>query len=448
VGKQRARQVGVGVAIAAVIAFGVGVLSCNLVLGVADFDYFDRDCETGALRCSDDDRPQRCDMNGRWQNDAPPCGACKGGCDRLTGVCSTLFLPNGTSCTRGDLCTVDGICQRGECDPIPEPYAQVECVAGDVCSLVACNSTSGSCAAEGTPCDDGDSCTDFSACNKEGICESESDRGWAHWDLASAPPPERYVTTDDVVFDRMTRLTWQRYVSVESYTWEEAKSYCSGLKIPGYPSGWQLPTRIELVSIVDYSRILPAIDTDAFPNTPSVDYFWSLSTYQNQSDKAWNVATFVGNVYGDDTGKVHRARCVRAPAVPNTRGNDPCYKRYTDTQDTVTDNDTHLTWQKIVSEGDIHTQEEAKAYCENLPLDGGGWRLPNIFELQTIVAENREFPAIYPLTFPVVMSGPFYFWSSTSDAGAMPDNGWKIDFRVGDVNLELNTHKLNARCVR
>ena len=42
----------------------------------------------------------------------------------------------------------------------------------------------------------------------------------------------------------------------------------------------------ELSSIVDYSRVNPAIDTDYFPNTNSAN-FWSSSPYANYSNHAW-----------------------------------------------------------------------------------------------------------------------------------------------------------------
>lgn len=42
---------------------------------------------------------------------------------------------------------------------------------------------------------------------------------------------------------------------------------------------WRLPTRRELLSIVDYSQMYPAIDREYFPNTPSNKSFWTSNSY-------------------------------------------------------------------------------------------------------------------------------------------------------------------------
>jgi len=61
---------------------------------------------------------------------------------------------------------------------------------------------------------------------------------------------------------------------------------------------WRLPARATLRSIVDYSRVNPAIDSDYFPNTRS-SYYWSSSASANYSGGAW-IVYFGGG--GDDAG--------------------------------------------------------------------------------------------------------------------------------------------------
>ncbi|HEY3819204.1 MAG TPA: DUF1566 domain-containing protein [Polyangiaceae bacterium] len=96
---------------------------------------------------------------------------------------------------------------------------------------------------------------------------------WAHWpmpnpDAATAPEsstalpnPMSYDAGADgggaVVYDAVTKLTWSRQAkAAASYT--EAWTACGALA-----STWRLPTRIELASLIDFTRT-PTLDTIAF----------------------------------------------------------------------------------------------------------------------------------------------------------------------------------------
>jgi hypothetical protein len=56
-----------------------------------------------------------------------------------------------------------------------------------------------------------------------------------------------------------------------------------------------MPTRTELLGIVSFDRVSPAIDTAYFPNTPAYSVVWSGSPTAVSSYKAW----VVGFGYGD-----------------------------------------------------------------------------------------------------------------------------------------------------
>ena len=64
----------------------------------------------------------------------------------------------------------------------------------------------------------------------------------------------------------------------------------------GY-SGWRMPTREELRSIVGYGKHNPAIDTEYFPNSNTVPCrYWSSATHARSTLNAWYIYYY----YGDD----------------------------------------------------------------------------------------------------------------------------------------------------
>lgn len=102
---------------------------------------------------------------------------------------------------------------------------------------------------------------------------------------------------------------------------------------------------------------------------------------------------------------------------------------------TITDNETGLTWSKETLAKDVTYDDALKAL-------GEGWRLPTIKELFSLADHTREAPAIDVEAFPDTESD--WYWSSTptvwNDAAF-----WVVDFYGGYALSGL--HDLNA-CVR
>jgi hypothetical protein len=105
---------------------------------------------------------------------------------------------------------------------------------------------------------------------------------------------------DGTITDNATGLEWVADPTAAgvggTYSWADAITACEGLTYAGH-SDWRLPNVKELQSIVDFSRVGPAIDTTYF--TSQSDIYWSSTTHAGSTVFAWGVSFGVGNVIGD-----------------------------------------------------------------------------------------------------------------------------------------------------
>jgi hypothetical protein len=138
---------------------------------------------------------------------------------------------------------------------------------------------------------------------------------WANWPMPNPPStglpnPQSYtISPNGLVQDNVTGLIWQQNVADQTYDWDDAHSYCTSLSLQG--GGWRLPSRIELMSLVDYTQ-LPTIDVNTFPNTP-MDGFWSGSLLAGDSSQAWTVffSFTVTPAFDNPITMPFHVRCVR-----------------------------------------------------------------------------------------------------------------------------------------
>jgi len=130
---------------------------------------------------------------------------------------------------------------------------------------------------------------------------------WSGVGRAEAPAG-RFTVQAGTVYDSQTKLTWQQDVTTGFSGWSKAQSYCSSLSLNG--TGWRTPTTDELKSIVDTTRTAPAIDTTAFPGTPS-EYFWTSSVLPGAASHAWAVHFGMGFAAHFRLNELFRVRCVR-----------------------------------------------------------------------------------------------------------------------------------------
>jgi hypothetical protein len=114
---------------------------------------------------------------------------------------------------------------------------------------------------------------------------------------------------DEMVGDSATGLVWAQK-SLGEMNWAKAKDACANLRVGGH-SDWRLPTIRELLTLVDYERHDPCIDTDFF-ECKSTYYWTSTPAHSNPADSAWIVYFGNGGALWDDQDNGYRVRAVRA----------------------------------------------------------------------------------------------------------------------------------------
>lgn len=136
-----------------------------------------------------------------------------------------------------------------------------------------------------------------------------ANRDWPRWPLhADKPDPQAFTTTTDVVADGVTGLIWQRTPPTGSYIWVTASSYCSGLVLGGFED-WRLPRRVELQSIIDYTRMDPAIDTTVFRGDAGL--YWTATLSSDSANDPWVGNTLRGRFTRSPLATQLSVRCVR-----------------------------------------------------------------------------------------------------------------------------------------
>ena len=107
------------------------------------------------------------------------------------------------------------------------------------------------------------------------------------------------------VTDTYTGLMWaQNPIQIGYPDWSSSMGYCEDLTLPlvaGY-TDWRMPNRIELQSLVDYTRSDPAINTGYFPSTMydfEAAYGWTSTTIMGATSQAWCVDFSNGDIISE-----------------------------------------------------------------------------------------------------------------------------------------------------
>jgi hypothetical protein len=247
------------------------------------------------------------------------------------------------------------------------------------------------------------------------------------------PNPMSYaVNADDTITDKVTGLTWQGTVDATQHTQDEAVALCAAKG-----EGWRLPTRLELVSLVDYTIAAPGPTINAtFTDTPATTFWTASAYYGDAKGDYWYVGFDVGySDYGIQN-QAAQVRCVRSgPAVCRVSRYQP------QSNGVVTDQATGLSWQQKL-DASSYTWGDAAKHCASL---GAGWRLPSLTEAQTIIDEVKEDPAVDATAFPDTPAEDF--WTGTPEAGGS-GSAWYVDFFYGASDRDVPDRQYRVRCVK
>jgi len=145
--------------------------------------------------------------------------------------------------------------------------------------------------------------------------------------------------------------------------------------------------------------------------------------------------------------------------------------------DTWTDSSSGLTWQVTPSSDYNMTWDYAKSYCDSLPLAGGGWHLPTISDLRTLIRDcsatetggtcgvkdsclnsschdsscngcSLNGGPTSGCYWPSQLGGACYWYWSSSPVADFNTATWSVYFNYGGVHGYDIGYYTYARCVR
>lgn len=273
-------------------------------------------------------------------------------------------------------------------------------------------------------------------------------------ELTDATTGDKYVKCDiDIDNNGSTDSTlyWELYSTPSQKSWTNRNDYITTLN--GLHSGagyagrtdWRVPTREELLFIVDYTKYNPAIDP-VFNNTQS-DIYWTDEDNGASINNAWGIDFTDGELTEDQKIFSHYIRGVSGslPADPSPR-----FVKRDSNGNVVTSGDWAIVedkktgfWWEVRAYSDDDDCEygqytAAQTHRDSLNTSSFGgktdWEIPSIHDLATIVDWTVTNPSIDTSFFDDTQkcTSSRNYRSRASDVNTSGHH-WKINFTDASI---------------
>jgi hypothetical protein len=262
-------------------------------------------------------------------------------------------------------------------------------------------------------------------------------------DYLAAPPD--LSDLGETVLDQVAGLLWEETPPVTAVSRSDALAHCGELAAGSFAgaSDWRLPTMMELSSLLDTAQS----PLTWLPASASVPRYWTSDSVPVPGGGTLHLAIDfgTGEIVREVASQPLSARCVSGkPAIGGQVIADPgC-------PGVLSDARTGLEWQATSPAGEA-TWSDAIVYCEQLDALGGGWRLPSLKELLTLMTLPGD--AQKQSSLPPALAGevPAPYWSS-SPAHATAGHAFAVSFALSSVTkhveIDLMDLEKRVRCVR
>ena len=258
--------------------------------------------------------------------------------------------------------------------------------------------------------------------------------------------PDSSNPEEPVLLSRNTGLMWQRKITMEGYTLENALRHCEKLTYAGYDD-WRLPSAQELATIIVSSKYMVEYNLTFFNFFPAFiqesDHimFWTSASDLDSPDNGQLMNFYDNRIGFNSKTEIGTAVCVRGEKLPGSLFETSEING----DEVVTDQATGLMWQK--DPGTESSWKQALNYCENLVYAGfSDWRLPNRNELLSLVDYNKslplsDFPGISETSSPALSSTSRFHGTSSSGIIESSDSSNTVSLYDGRMQPEAKSDK-------